>query len=672
MSSFYGGKQGRTYNIVKRYDSVSQMVEAFSRGGAYSEVNYGQYVIIDTVLTQGRSSSLENGLLYRRGFDYNDSSSNYVKPDLEDQQFQDGNGFNKVLYQQAWAEWAQHPGNGAIYVGQIVGPEGRSPEIQIKKWSDFQEEATGTYNQIEIDLTPGKIDNNTFNDVIKAGYVNIRDQYGDIVSGKIAFDIPYSVIEAQIVGTNPYSASTVYQDNISKQHPFYYKWNYVIPGGKHGQDIQGITIENGSDIIGAQTDGFGNPIVDNDKYYSYSINNYDIGNPGDSDQAAARLTEHLGVWPYRVINNIQPIQKIRANIVSWDQNDDSSKQVQIGSLYRENSYPAETYLLCIKSGTIRKSDIPNSQQQQFIIGKEYLVNNGETLWRLVKIPETPPVDYINVNYTAGSPSTFNLHNIDYFTVDNDGKLYVFYSNSNEPYYLTTIRNIQNISFDNRMNIKNNQNITIQYKDGFVQEIGSLNSVLAVEREGDNLLILYADPRFRENIPQERRRVIPSWTDPITNITYENLVWYKFGPLGAQYHVQGVYTLADLKENGDLYNGFDSIENLQDRAGWIVTVFEEVQTQEGTLNIPHLYAYDYNDIDRSPSHRLHDGTLSHWYEIMTLSEQAVKPSGSIVISDEENAETPDPDSIFTDPNDLNGGGVWFVVSYGHDEFDDNIY
>ena len=58
--------------------------------------------------------------------------------------------------------------------------------------------------------------------------------------------------------------------------------------------------------------------------------------------------------------------------------------------------------------------------------------------------------------------------------------------------------------------------------------------------------------------------------------------------------------------------------------------------------------------------------------MTLSEQAVKPSGSIVISDEENAETPDPDSIFTDPNDLNGGGVWFVVSYGHDEFDDNIY
>ena len=109
------------------------MVEAFSRGGAYSEVNYGQYVIIDTVLTQGRSSSLENGLLYRRGFDYYDSSSNYVKPDLEDQQFQDGNGFNKVLYQQAWAEWAQHPGNGAIYVGQIVGPEGRSPEIQIKK-----------------------------------------------------------------------------------------------------------------------------------------------------------------------------------------------------------------------------------------------------------------------------------------------------------------------------------------------------------------------------------------------------------------------------------------------------------------------------------------------------------------------------------------------------------
>jgi len=41
MSSFYGGKEGRTYNIVQRYDSVAQMAEAFSGGGAYTGANYG-------------------------------------------------------------------------------------------------------------------------------------------------------------------------------------------------------------------------------------------------------------------------------------------------------------------------------------------------------------------------------------------------------------------------------------------------------------------------------------------------------------------------------------------------------------------------------------------------------------------------------------------------------
>jgi len=41
MNSFYGGKQGRTYNIVQRYDSVDQMVDYFHNGGAYIDANYG-------------------------------------------------------------------------------------------------------------------------------------------------------------------------------------------------------------------------------------------------------------------------------------------------------------------------------------------------------------------------------------------------------------------------------------------------------------------------------------------------------------------------------------------------------------------------------------------------------------------------------------------------------
>ena len=41
MNSFYGGKQGLTYNIVARFDSITSMVQAFQEGGAYRDVNYG-------------------------------------------------------------------------------------------------------------------------------------------------------------------------------------------------------------------------------------------------------------------------------------------------------------------------------------------------------------------------------------------------------------------------------------------------------------------------------------------------------------------------------------------------------------------------------------------------------------------------------------------------------
>ena len=41
MNSFYGGKQGRTYNIIKHFDSVYEMATAFNQGANYSDVNYG-------------------------------------------------------------------------------------------------------------------------------------------------------------------------------------------------------------------------------------------------------------------------------------------------------------------------------------------------------------------------------------------------------------------------------------------------------------------------------------------------------------------------------------------------------------------------------------------------------------------------------------------------------
>lgn len=103
MDSFYGGRQGRTYNIVARFNSIKDMTTAFAQS-TYTKVNFGQYVMIDTINEpdnyqndtpwKPRWSDRENGAIYRRGFDINRTLASNSTSIID-------------------------PGNGAIYVGQI-------------------------------------------------------------------------------------------------------------------------------------------------------------------------------------------------------------------------------------------------------------------------------------------------------------------------------------------------------------------------------------------------------------------------------------------------------------------------------------------------------------------------------------------------------------------------
>ena len=47
-NSFYGGRRGASFIIVKRYSTIAEMIAAFSQGGDYKTVNYDEYVLIDT------------------------------------------------------------------------------------------------------------------------------------------------------------------------------------------------------------------------------------------------------------------------------------------------------------------------------------------------------------------------------------------------------------------------------------------------------------------------------------------------------------------------------------------------------------------------------------------------------------------------------------------------
>ena len=67
MNSFYGGRRGASFVIVKNYLDVVTMTADFARGNDFTEVNYDEYVMINNP----NKNHPDNGKIFRRGYDYN-------------------------------------------------------------------------------------------------------------------------------------------------------------------------------------------------------------------------------------------------------------------------------------------------------------------------------------------------------------------------------------------------------------------------------------------------------------------------------------------------------------------------------------------------------------------------------------------------------------------------
>jgi hypothetical protein len=93
--SFYGGKAGYSFVITRSFETVEEMIEQFQKGPAFTEVKYGEYVIIDTV----DKNNPDNGSIYQRTANYTDKDT-----------------------------------GGAVLLGSIVGPAGPAPHIHIEDY----------------------------------------------------------------------------------------------------------------------------------------------------------------------------------------------------------------------------------------------------------------------------------------------------------------------------------------------------------------------------------------------------------------------------------------------------------------------------------------------------------------------------------------------------------
>lgn len=282
MSSFYGGRQGASFVIVKRFDGISfegletkpykavivavnssgnvilvnnkpviqdgnnyedtssipgfdkwklfdcdgtnglpeeyaeGMVECFRQGGrTTSEVGYGDYVIIDTVSGLGQINSPDNGKVYRRGMNFDGALG------------------------------------GAEYIGQIVGPQGTFPDLSMGTIEKIRNAGGNVEEYSESGehkgLVPGK-DGDTYNDVIKFGWVNIKDELGRIETILVGFEFPYLIMDLTAGVRSAYDDDGVIltedvelaEQLDNNDHPFYRKWKLNVPKGVKGDSIGSI------------------------------------------------------------------------------------------------------------------------------------------------------------------------------------------------------------------------------------------------------------------------------------------------------------------------------------------------------------------------------------------------------------------------------------------------
>lgn len=247
--SFYGGKQGISFTLVEHFDSILDMLKAFSQGGAYEKVNYGEFVIIDTIVNLNNKNSLENGLIYCRGYNYDEDYTEV--PDKDSFRDDEGN-LDKNRYELAMRQYFSKPGAGAVYKGQIVGPQGESPALEVLPESEI----IANYNDVykgsgTLDLVSGDTQNE-----ITYAYCNIRDTNDNIIGCAIGITIPYHIFNFIAKSVSAYSGTYneetkawEYSDLIKKTHgnndeePFNSKWELQIPKGINGADLINIGVD---------------------------------------------------------------------------------------------------------------------------------------------------------------------------------------------------------------------------------------------------------------------------------------------------------------------------------------------------------------------------------------------------------------------------------------------
>lgn len=206
------------------YPELAQgMVQFFKQGArTASEVNYGAYVIIDTILNMNSYNDPDNGKVYRRGMDINST---------------DGLA-------------------GAEYIGQIIGPQGESPEFDIEPYNNviaMSPHSERSYNYVNDSIVPGSYtigQTRFYEDEIQYAWATIRDAFGNVTGCKLGFRMPTVIQDYEARSLSPYNQRAVGTDNK------YYNYDLIKQDESQYQNITKTFAVNSDNqfILGKATD----------------------------------------------------------------------------------------------------------------------------------------------------------------------------------------------------------------------------------------------------------------------------------------------------------------------------------------------------------------------------------------------------------------------------------
>lgn len=644
-NSFYGGRRGASFVIVKNYLDIPSMTKDFAQGNSFKDVAFDEYVLINNP----NKNHPDNGKIFRRGYDY---SSNR-KIEAYRLKYKDENN-NEVAYPEVTEEhyknllerdfFSEHSeeieAHGAEYIGTIIGPAGKAPLLTVTSYEAAQAKASqdrfetrqsnGIYSPDNINpgLIPGKYEteeNNEveirYNDSIQWYCTSVRnDNYGDDTQAYIGFKFPYLVTQMVTSQVEPYDEngnindmSDIYRDD-DETHPYYNKWHLNIPKGVKGDTFKNLKVTTYSDWLSSLGNS-GQRVMYNVDSSVYSPASADINRQiliyedwnYDNKQTGQVTYYYLG--DYNQITNVTLANGILTFSFTYDDDktftldyikdikiDGTGKVTLVHSIIDQlTGREKETVLInklkyitnvTLDTGEWVEVEPSSEQTQEGQEGSEEEPIEPTYAW----VPNENPSGALSLTFNDGETQTWYIPAVSRINYDEDsGQLsYSVLGPTEESQPLTAVKYIKNIKQDEKSGvifiIYNTKPTAQEIADGRNgYDYFNLEFWIPDEEELEQEEETAAERRniILQVIGENEFDVFP--IKAITSITYDgNTVWANYTTGEPQKIIDNFYTIEEF--NYDENNATLSIRKSNE---------SESETHYYTLNFPKEISYNYD-------------------------------------------------------------------------------